>query len=71
MYWASEQAAVSTEIGFLRKYRSNHTSRKAYLAFVLRLPGVTLLMQATATPFASATRLIAALNKKTDRSTNL
>ena len=70
-YWASEQAAVSTEIGFQQVYRSNGTSRKAYLAFVLRLPGVTLPKRVTVTPFASAVRLIAALNKKMDRSTNL
>ena len=63
-YWASEQAAVSTEISFQQEYRSNGTSRKAYLAFVLRLPGVTLPKRVTVTPFASAVRLIAALNKK-------
>ena len=66
MYWESEQAAVSTEIGFLRKY-----PLEGLLAFILCLSGVTVLMQATATPFASAARLIVVLNKKMNRSTNL
>ena len=64
--WASEQAAVSTEISVQQEYRSNGTSRKAYLAFILRLPGVTLLMWVTVIPLSSAARLTAAVNKKTD-----
>ena len=44
MYWASEQEAVLTEIGFQQEYHSNSTSRKVYVALVLYLPGVMLPM---------------------------